>query len=666
MKSYLLILLLLFNSLIWSQEYKFGKVSKAELEEAFYPLDSSAKAAILYTERKTHFDYTYDKGFYIVEEYFTRIKIYNKMGYDNATKEVLTYHNSNGKEEIRGIKATTYNLEGNKIVKTKLSNSNIFTEEKSKYHDSNVFTMPNLKPGCVVEWKYTFQSPFVTMLDEVELQTLIPIKVIKVKIATPEYFVYNTKPKGYLSLPIENDRRRRKITYSYRDKVNRAGGYESVNGTSELNFDEYLTIIEKQNIPALKDEAFSGNINNYLAGIKFELSYAEFPNSGMKNYSSSWESIVEKIYLNSSFGEQLKKNNHFEDDLQNILQNVNSIDEKISSIFQFVKKKIKWNGYNSYYSDEGVRKAYKNGVGNVADINLNLVAMLQSAGLDADPVLVSTVKNGIPIFPTRHGFNYVIARVVSPKGILLLDATDINSTPNVLPDRALNFRGRVVRNNGKSEWIELFPKEHSIYKTTISAKFNEEGFAGIARKSISKNYLLDYRSSARDKSKESLIEWIDENYEQIEVTNARVSGLDDLEKDVTETIQFETESFYEEIAGKTYISPLLYLQKVENVFKSEKREFPIFYNTPWGDVSTVSISIPEAYSLENVPENVEYVLPNDLGVFSYSISPKEKNIEIKSALIINQAVISANYYQDLKEFYNKIIIKQNEKIVLSK
>ena len=58
-----------------------------------------------------------------------------------------------------------------------------------------------------------------------------------------------------------------------------------------------------------------------------------------------------------------------------------------------------------------MRKAYKDKTGNVAEINLMLTAMLRYAGINANPVLVSTRSNGIALFPNRTAFNYVIAAV---------------------------------------------------------------------------------------------------------------------------------------------------------------------------------------------------------------------------------------------------------------
>jgi hypothetical protein len=65
-------------------------------------------------------------------------------------------------------------------------------------------------------------------------------------------------------------------------------------------------------------------------------------------------------------------------------------------------------------------KAYKDKTGNVAEINLMLTAMLRYAGLNANPVLVSTRSNGIAMFPNRTAFNYVIAAVENGGNYTLL------------------------------------------------------------------------------------------------------------------------------------------------------------------------------------------------------------------------------------------------------
>src|SRR5690606_32462713 len=164
-------------------------------------------------------------------------------------------------------------------------------------------------------------------------------------------------------------------------------------------FKEDIYKIELNNVPAMKEEAYSGNIDNYSTGLKFELSYVDFPGVPIKNYSTTWEDVSKSIYQVDSFGNELERNNYFEDDLNNLLSGISNPTEKVSRIYSFIVNKMAWNKYNGYYTNEGVKEAYKKGSGNVADINLMLVAMLRKANLNANPVLVSTKDHGMPLFP---------------------------------------------------------------------------------------------------------------------------------------------------------------------------------------------------------------------------------------------------------------------------
>ncbi len=655
---------LLFFS-IHAQTYKFGKVSKSELSEKQYPSDTSAHATILYMERISTYNFSPDKGFYLNEEYYMRLKIYNKEGFDKATVEIPVFHSEGETEKVTGIKGVTYNLQNGKIIKTKLSKDAVFKEKKNKYYDIYKFTLPDIKPGSVVEWKYTFQTPYIKSLDEVVLQEDIPIKKLLTKIYIPEFFVYNIQYKGYLPVPsIKKDYKTRRANFVYDDMVNAPLGYQKVHGNAALEFKEEINIIETANVPAIKKEPYAGNINNYKSGILYELAQFKRDNQIIKNYTTTWKDVAKNLKDNSDFGKQIHKTKHFEDDLDPVLSGLSTPEEKISAILEFVKNKVKWNEYYGKYSENGIAQAYKKGKGNVADVNLNLLAMLKYAGLDAEPVLVSTINHGIPMFPTESGFNYVIAKVNFNGKHVLLDATEKYSLPDVLPERVYNFHGLVIKDDGTTDWVDLYPKQHSIRQTRIIAQFTGDEIKGIGRTTLSNNFLLSYRKKAIGKNKDELRKWIDERIEEVDVLNARVSNLENLSKKITETIQFETESFFEEIGDKIYITPLLYKRKKENPFKSEERHFPVFFNKPWAESINVQLSIPEDYNIENIPAPVEYAMPDEIGVFSYSVTPKGNTLIIKSTIVINHPVIQKAHYKDLKEFYNKIILKQNEKIIL--
>lgn len=117
-----------------AQKNELGEVTKEELEQKSHPTDPSAYAAILFAKGTTYMDYSTSNGFMIVTEVDTKIKIYNKDGYDWANKIISYYSSDNGDETVDVNKAVTYNLIDGKVVKTKLKKEGEFTEQVNKFY----------------------------------------------------------------------------------------------------------------------------------------------------------------------------------------------------------------------------------------------------------------------------------------------------------------------------------------------------------------------------------------------------------------------------------------------------------------------------------------------------------------------------------------------------
>lgn len=93
--------------------------------------------------------------------------------------------------------------------------------------------------------------------------------------------------------------------------------------TSEkVDYIESKTTYTAVDFPAMKDEAFVNNIDNYTSSIAHELAITKFPNSQMKEYSTDWNSVVKTIYNYDDFGPELNKTGYFEEDIKNCLQDL--------------------------------------------------------------------------------------------------------------------------------------------------------------------------------------------------------------------------------------------------------------------------------------------------------------------------------------------------------
>lgn len=670
MKNLLLLVFLLSLFTTTAQNYDFGKVSIEELEEKFNPLDSSASATYLYKNRRTFFEYHQTDGFKLITEVYERIKIYNQEGFDYATKEINLYKNGGDKETISGLKAYTYNLVEGKVDEIKLKKDGIFKTELSRYYNQTKFTMPNIKEGSVIEFKYRINSPFYSNVDEFKFQHDIPIKKLDAKFEAPEYYNFKMNTKGYLPVIPKNESKRDKITFTNK---NRSGGgfsggsVKTTYNSSDVDFTKNISTYNLSNIPALKDEPHVNNINNYRSAVKYELSYTKFPNSHIKYYATTWEDVVKTIYKSPNFGTELDKSSYYKDDIDALINSVSGQAQKTALIFNYVKTKVKWNGYYGKYVNDGVRKAYKDHVGNVAEINLMLTSMLRYAGLNANPVLVSTRNNGVSFFPTREGYNYVISAIEVPNGVVLLDATSNYSTPNVLPLRVLNWKGRIIRKQGSSALIDLYPNNKSKNNISMVVNLNNMGdVEGKIRKVKTTHNAMLYRVKYNNSDKDDFLEKLENKYGGIEITDFEVKNDEDLSKPIMETYQFSLENQADIIDDKMYISPLFFLKTKENPFKLETREFPIDFSYPSITTSRITINLPEGYKVESAPEQMAIKLPEDLGSFNYKIIANEISIQLVVNTKINQSIIPSIYYEGLKEYFKLLVEKENEKIVLIK
>ncbi len=657
---------LLFISLSTvAQDFKFGKISKEELEEKYYPKDSSTAAVVLYRNERIRIHYIQSAGFQVVSNIHERIKIYNKDGFDYTTKSETLYKNGGDSETLSGLKAFTYNLENGKVVKHKLEKSGMFKTSLNKFRDEEKFTLPNIKEGSVIEYEYEIHSPFYYNIDDITLQYDIPIMVEEINISTPEYFVFKPFIKGFLRVEPKYSLSSGIINIQSKNK---SGSHSNTSfSTNNINYKINVVDYNMKDVPALKEEPYVNYMDNYRSAVKYELQYINFPNSPIESYTTTWESVIKNIYKSDGFGGQLKGNRFFKEDLQPIMSVTSSKEELAYAIFKHVQNRMTWNNYYGYYTDKGVKEAYRDKSGNIADINLILLSMLQEAGLEANPVLISTRSNGIPLFPTMEGFNYVIASVQLDEGTVLLDASNKYTKPDLLPTRALNWFGRLIKKDETHETIDLSPKNISTENTMMMVDLSSEGgLKGKLRKVYYDYSAYQFRNTNISISEDSYLEKLENKNQGMEISDYDIKNKNRIGKSITESYTFNLDNQIDIINDKLYFSPMFFMAIEENPFKLNERNYPIDFSYPWQQKHNITVNLPEGYQLLSKPEDVSLVLLDNMGSFSYQLKQTGNILQLKVNLIFNQALIGVEYYAGLKELYKNLVEKQKEKIVLSK
>ncbi|MXN91051.1 DUF3857 domain-containing protein [Flavobacterium sp. Sd200] len=635
-----------------AQKYELGEVTIAELEEKSHPLEPSAGAAILYSKAYTRMVYSQNSGFDPITEVEMKIKIYSKEGYEWANKAIAFYSSDSERESVSISKAVTYNLVDGAIKKTKLKSDGEFTETVNKYWKQKKIMMPDVKEGSIIEYAYTIRSPFVSTLPEWRFQESIPVNHSEFTTRIPDYYTYNVNFRGFHAPKIV--------------KTTGNGVFNSLQSSKET-YKENIIAYSLDKLPSMKDEHYVNNIDNYTAGIEHELAMTMFPNTMTKSYSISWEDVTKTIYEFDSFGDELKKTGYFENDVKALLAGAVNPAEKTTILFNYVKNRMNWNKFTGYSCDAGVKKAYTDKVGNVAEINLMLTAMLRYAGLNANPVLVSTRNNKIALFPARTAFNYVIAAVEIDGKNILLDASTKWSQPNILPVRAINWHGRLIRKDGTSADIELTPQSISKEVINMIATLDKDGkVSGKARDQYFDYNAYMFRENYTGYSQESYLEKLEKHFKGIEINDYKISNDKEADKPLMEEYNFTHSSVADVIGDKMYVNPMLFMSQTENPFKQETREYPVDFIFPHQDKYTIGINVPEGYTIESIPQPLNIAMEDNLGSFKYNLVSNGKTIQVAVTVDFNAASVGADHYATLKSFYQKVIEKQNEKIVLKR
>ncbi|MFD2042110.1 transglutaminase domain-containing protein [Flavobacterium artemisiae] len=617
-----------------AQDSKFGTITITALEEKVHPQDSAAVGAVLFSHVKMNLKMNGST------EKVTRkkVKIYKNGGYNLSNIQFYCPAGKSNNVEI--VNAATYNLVDGKIVKTKLTSESEFVEKTNNDFWIKKITFPNVKEGSIIEYECKEWGGY---LSDWSFQENIPVNYSELVTIIPDPYVFKKNIKGIYTPKVIS-----KVANTY--------GYSAIETS-------YLF----QNLPAMKEESYVNNINNYRSGISFELESVAIPGQFYKSFSNDWTNVAKTIYDFDNFGPELNKTGYFEDDLKKLLEGKNTSNAKITAILDYVKSTVTWNDYVGYSCAKGVRKAYKDKSGNCADINLMLTAMLRHAGLKANPVLTSTRSNGIAFFPTLSAFNYVIAAVENGDELILLDATDKYSAPNVLPLRALNWFGRLIRKDGTSESIDLAPKKTSLDNITVDYAIEANGqISGKVRHQFTEYNAMAFRNKFEKAKKDNYLDSLEEELGKIEIRDYSQININDILLSPVEIFSFSGTDLCELIGDKIYINPMLFFASTKNPFKQDKREYPIDFGFPFLEKYNINIRIPDGFVLETIPSANALVMEEGLGTFKYNIAVNENMLQLLIIHQINVPIVTTDQYGIIREYYKEMIAKQTQKIVLKK
>lgn len=661
---------------IFAQEppkIKFEKVSEEEMKMTVYEPDTTAVAVILYDDGSSELKYDLQKGFMLSYSRFVRIKILKQSGTSWGNFSIPLYSSTQNKEEIGTVKGTTFNFENGKMVKTDMKKESVFRERENKYWEMIRLSLPSVKIGSVIDLKYEVRSPLFWNLRSWKFQYLIPVKWSQYEVVYPEYFVYNHSSQGYHSLNSNKQTSgKENINYTSTRETSGSGfsgGGQRQQETRTISYNTNIYNYSANDVPAMKEEPYLTTLDNYTTQLKFELALVDFTKimGEYKSYTNSWTDIGKVLLDDEDFGGQIKSANFAKEAIASLTDGKSDEKQKIIALYNYIQHNIKWDGHNTYMPSKSLRKIFIEKNGNSAEVNLLLIAMLNEAGIEANPVILSTRKNGIIsiVHASISDCNYVIARVVINGVPVLLDATEPNLPAGLIPFRCLNGKGRMIKKDNVEE-VELTNVKSGSH-TLISIELKDGKFTGNVISSETGLNAFAFRESVKDAGgQKEYFEKLRNKSSDIQYTDYSYTNLDSIYKPVEKRYNIILQNESEPDADILYFDPVLIDRITNNPFTSPTREYPVDYGVSSSEIYQLNLIIPDGYKVEELPQSRSFALGGKGGSFIYKIVQTDNIVSFSMRLNIDKTLLLPDEYINLQEFYNIIVAKESEQIVLKK
>jgi hypothetical protein len=651
-----------------AQDFKMSRVTLQDVNDNTFLKDSTANALLLFKWRKVSFEQNDIGVWEKVTKIRERIKILKKDGIKQAIRPIVLKRDTTKKEFIDDVKIVVYYNENGKLKSNKIEDSDILEQHISSNQSRITFDFSEVDIGSIIDINYAIHSSFYTINDLI-IQEDIPTNHFYASIAVPSIFHYKRELQGNPILKIKEDSKQidlKATTFKTHFEAAADGALRKVSRDSVFQVTEHISEYEIKDIKALKKEAYSPNLENHRWLISYELQSTELSNEGYKDYSKSWEDVIKQIYNSQLFLDALSEQSFLKSIVSEIKNDSLSQKEIVLKGFNFVKDKLSWNKGLSIFPENSLQSVYSKKSGNVAEVNLFLVALLRACGFKAFPVLATTKNHPVRRGIREDAFNYVLAYVELDYEDILLDATSKNSMPNILPERVLDTDGTLIYAEDDYRNIDLFPKETSQINTILNVEISEKGkVLGSVSARRSNMDALDYRNKMDNSSIEKYIDSLSIK-NKVVVENFKIENLNKFNQPIIESYDLEFRKDIDLNSDEVVFSPLFFLRINENPFKEDERSYPINFGYKQERKRIISIKIPEGFEIKLLPQSVKISLPEDIGYFQYQISITANSINLVKEFKINQAVIPSHLNLELKSFFEQLIKKESEKIVFQK
>ena len=625
-----------------AQRAEWGEVSDEELALADYPADPEAAALVLSDAGRV----TFSAGMEPRLERHVRIKLLAESGYDLATVRLPYIHEDRAQRLLKVEGQTFTRTPDGDVRRTKLDKGDVFHEKLDGRWSHATFTLPDLAPGSVVEYRYTLRSKSPVHLPDWTFTADEPVLYSEYVAEVPKDLDYVRVLRG--ADFVEADEPERTFMDAGEGMRHRWVGTD---------------------LPAFRDEPFMTAARDFQVRLRFQLRGYVRQGFGYVPVMHTWEKVAGELHDHPGFGGELRRKGTIRDKGEALADGLASDGKKLQAVYDFVSQSIATTSEFGFLADEDIDDVLEAGRGEHAEVVLLFVALARAAGLDADPVLISTRSHGavVKAYPLVTQFNSVLARVQLGRASIFVDPTDPLRRIGMLPPQARVEEGWVPSREAP-EWVRITSPVHSEQSVTLQATLAADGsIRGHAQAAEMGYPALATRKHLQSGSAEAFVQQVvAADASGMEVSAVSLDVTDQLDAPVVLGFDYELPRYAQVVGERMYLNPAVLLRRGEHPFPSRTRVSDVSYAYPLVRRFSASFELPAGYEVEEVPDDLRFVTPGGVHSFQRTtvVEGNVVRVQVERGRLL--PVLERAHYAALREFYDLVLTLQEDVVVLRK
>ncbi len=612
------------------------------------PASHGANAMILYRSSDVNEKYVNTDGASVNDYY--RIKIFTQEGTAHGNVEVRFFKESGNIEDIRArtIKpdGTVVNFEGKPFEK-------IIVKRSGEKFLAKTFTLPDVQPGCIIEYKYRIQY--------------------KPHYLHNEYWVLSsdlyTREGHFSILPYQS-------SYEYFPLYFRQFGLSTKATPDHKPDGTYALTVH--DIPGIEDEAYMPPLETIQARVEF---YHLDVNDPTNETPDHFWTRTEKKW-NDDLEHFIGKKNVLEQEVSRIVSPADSPDVKLRKIYARVQqirdlnmeiaKSEKEQKAENLKKNSNVEDMLNHGYGDGREMNFLFVGLVRAAGFDAAEVRVA---------PRNVNFFYSQLQDVSELGAdivwvragtqeYFVDPASSYYPFGILPWYETNTQGlRLSKKPNDIVSIPLPPSADATIVRHADLTIDEDGLATGKltvdftgqKAALWREGMHRQDDTGRKKTLEDEIKtWLPTGA-NFELTKLDNWDKTDMPLHIEGTVKLP--AFGSSVGRRILVPATIFVLPENKAFQTTIRHNAVYFLYPNEEIDDLKFQGPVGYKVETVPP-AKVLKPGAVVGYEISASQQGTVAEVKRELVINGLMFPVEYYASLRSFFNTVKSNDEVQIVL--